>query len=277
MVALRSHTRLATVAAVAFASLLMLGTRPGYSQEKKPGPSPAAAPPAATPATTPPAGRPTTAAVTPASPATTPPAGQPAGQPTTPAAGAPVASTEAPAPGEAPPGIRLRKLEQRVQELKEQAWRIKARVGMLKEAVLGGGIGARASIKHESKMGGSFRMVKVLYALDGTQIYSKADDTGNLDEMKTFDVLSGPIAPGNHTLSVMIIYRGWGFGVFEYLKKYKFTVRSSHTFTVAEGKLTDITVVGYERGGATTPMEKRPAIDFKVNVVSEAPSPKAQP
>jgi hypothetical protein len=188
-----------------------------------------------------------------------------------------VASTDAAAtPEGAPPGIRLRKLEQRVQELKEQAWRIKARVGMLKEAVLGGGIGARASIKHENKMGGSFRMVKVLYALDGTQIYSKADDTGKLDEMKNFDVLSGPIAPGNHTLSVLIIYRGWGFGVFEYLKKYKFTVRSSHTFTVAEGKLTDITVVGYERGGATTPMEKRPAVDFKVNVVSEAPSPKAQ-
>ena len=259
MVALRSHTRLATVAAVAIASLMLLGARPSHSQEKPA--TPAAG--TATPAATPPA-----------------PAGTPAATPTTPAgspaAGTPVASTDAAAsPEGAPPGIRLRKLEQRVQELKEQAWRIKARVGMLKEAVLGGGIGARASIKHENKMGGSFRMVKVLYALDGTQIYSKADDTGKLDEMKTFDVLSGPIAPGNHTLSVLVIYRGWGFGVFEYLKKYKFTVRSSHTFTVAEGKLTDITVVGYERGGATTPMEKRPAVDFKVNVVSEAPSPKA--
>jgi len=163
-----------------------------------------------------------------------------------------------------------------VQELKEQAWRIKARIGMLKEAVLGGGIGARGSIRHENKMGGSFRLVKVLYALDGTQIFSKADDTGKLDEMKTFDVLEGPLAPGNHTLSVLLVYRGHGFGVFEYLQKYKFTVRSSHTFTVAEGRLTDITVVGYERGGATTPMEKRPAVDFKVNVVSEIPSLKAQ-
>jgi hypothetical protein len=258
MLALRSHTRLATVAAVAFASLMLLGARPSHSQEKP------AAPAATTPAP---------AAATPAAPGATMPANPAA----TPAAGTPVASTDpnAAAPGESPPGIRLRKLEQRVQELKEQAWRIKARVGMLKEAVLGGGIGARASIKHENKMGGSFRMVKVLYALDGTQIYSKADDSGKLDEMKSFDVLSGPIAPGNHTLSVLIIYRGWGFGVFEYLKKYKFTVRSSHTFTVAEGKLTDITVVGYERGGATTPMEKRPAVDFKVNVVSEATSPKA--
>jgi hypothetical protein len=284
MVSLRSHTRLATVAAVAFASLLTFGARPSHAQEKpakpaagtpKPATGAPGAPKPATGAPTPPA-----ATTPPAGAATTPPpgTGTPAATPgATPAApGTPVASTEATSSEAAPPGIRLRKLEQRVQELKEQAWRIKARVGMLKEAVLGGGIGARASIKHENKMGGSFRLVKVLYALDGTQIYSKADDTGKLDELKTFDVLSGPIAPGNHTLSVLIVYRGWGFGVFEYLKKYKFTVRSSHTFTVAEGKLTDITVVGYERGGATTPMEKRPAVDFKVNVVSEAPSPKAQ-
>ncbi len=193
---------------------------------------------------------------------------------------APVASTDAAAPPAGteavPPGIRLRKLEQRVQELKEQAWRIKARVGMLKEAVLGGGIGARAGIHHENKMGGSFRLVKVLYALDGTQIYSKTDDTGKLDETKSFEILSGPISPGNHTLSVLLIYRGHGFGVFEYLKKYKFTVRSSHTFTVAEGKMTDITVVGFEKGGATTPMEKRPAVDFKVSVQFEAPASKAK-
>jgi hypothetical protein len=195
-----------------------------------------------------------------------------------PPAGGGAAPAPAPTPAgteAAPPGLRLRKLEQKVQGLKEQAWRVKARVGMLKEAVLGGGVGARASIRHNNKMGGSFKMIKLLYALDGTQIYSKTDETGKLDDMKDIDILSGPIAPGNHTLSVLVIYRGNGFGVFEYLKKYKFTVRSSHTFSVAEGKLTQITVVGYERGGATTPMEKRPAIDFKVNIVTEAAPTKA--
>jgi hypothetical protein len=62
--------------------------------------------------------------------------------------------------------------------------------------------------------------------------------------------------------------------VFKYLTNYKFTVRSSHTFTVSEGKQTQVTVVGYERGGVTTPLEKRPAVDFKVNVVSEKPGGK---
>ncbi|MBI4508395.1 MAG: hypothetical protein HY698_02085 [Deltaproteobacteria bacterium] len=176
----------------------------------------------------------------------------------------------------APANIRLRRLEQRVQALKEQAWRVKARVGMLKEAVLGGGIGARATILHQNKMGGSFRLVKLVYALDGAQIFSRSDDSGKLNELKQLDILAGPIAPGNHTISVLMEYNGHGYGVFAYLKGYKFKVRSSHTFTVSEGKQTQITVVGYERGGVTTPLEKRPAVDFKVNVVVERLSSKGK-
>jgi hypothetical protein len=82
-------------------------------------------------------------------------------------------------------------------------------------------------------------------------------------------VLSGPITPGSHTLSVMAIYRGHGYGVFKYLRKYKFTVRSSHTFTVDEGRGVSIKVVGFEKGGSTTPLEQRPALDFQVSVTKE--------
>lgn len=202
---------------------------------------------------------------------------QPEGEEDTPA----LADEEAPAEGDAVPGpeasgdavatdvpvsLRLRQLEQRVQALKERAWRAKARVGMLKEAVLGGGVGARAGIRHINKMGNSYRLVKLVYALDGAQIFVRNDPSGALHSEKSFDVLSGPIAPGSHTISVLALYQGHGYGVFKYLKKYKFTVRSSHTFTASEGKGTDIKVVAFERGGVTTPLEKRPAFDFKVNV-----------
>ena len=81
-----------------------------------------------------------------------------------------------------------------------------------------------------NEMGGAFRLVKAVYALDGVQILSKADDSGRLSEMKDFDVYNGAIQPGSHTLTVQLVYQGNGFGVFSYLKGYKFTVRSSHTF-----------------------------------------------
>ncbi len=175
-----------------------------------------------------------------------------------------------PASGEdVPVNLRLRQLEQRVQALKERAWRAKARVEMLKEAVLGGGIGARAGIVHQQKMGNSYRLIQLVYALDGTTIFTRKDDTGAMHESKQFEVLSGPITPGSHTLSVMAIYRGHGYGVFKYLRKYKFTVRSSHTFTVDEGRGVSIKVVGFEKGGSTTPLEDRPALDFQVSVTKE--------
>jgi hypothetical protein len=190
-------------------------------------------------------------------PADDPAAGDPAAVPAI--GDAPAADEEE----EIPVNLRLRRLEQRVQALKERAWRAKARVGMLKEAVLGGGVGAQATIVHKDTMSSKFRLQKLVYALDGTQIFARSGD--DLYKTNSFDVLTGPIAPGSHTLSVLAVYRGHGYGVFKYLNKYKFTVRSSHTFTAAEGKLTRVEASAYERGGATTPMQDRPAIDFKVS------------
>jgi hypothetical protein len=246
----------AAIAAVAFSGN-------AFAQQPK---QPAAAAPAK-PAAPPKAGDP-------AKPA---PAGDPAAKPggDAPAERAPVGGdatkpAAAPASGEdVPVNLRLRQLEQRVQALKERAWRAKARVEMLKEAVLGGGIGARAGIVHQQKMGNSYRMIQLVYALDGTTIFTRKDDTGAMHETKQFEVLSGPVTPGSHTLSVLAVYRGHGYGVFKYLRKYKFTVRSSHTFTVDEGRGVSIKVVGFEKGGSTTPLEDRPALDFQVSVTKE--------
>jgi len=200
---------------------------------------------------------------------------QPAAAPTpTGAPPAPAETTAAPAAGAASADqgaytVRLRGLEKNVNELKEQIFRTKARLNLLKETVLGGVIGAsRAIIHHKNEMGSSFRLVKAAYALDGVQIYAKADDTGALAEMGDFDVYNGAIQPGSHTLSVALTYQGNGFGVFSYLKGYKFNVKSSHTFVAGDSKTTNITVVGYEKGNLTTQLADKPAVDFRVNVIS---------
>jgi hypothetical protein len=183
--------------------------------------------------------------------------------------------TEAAGPVPAAPGdgsasaVRLKALERSVSDLKEQVFRTRARLNLLKETVLGGVIGAsRCVIKHKNEMGATFRLIKVAYALDGVQIMNKVDDTGRLADMPEFDVYNGAIQPGNHTLSVQVVYQGSGFGVFSYLKGYKFKATSSNTFIAADGKATTVTVVGYEKGGLTTNMEDKPALDFRVNLVA---------
>jgi hypothetical protein len=202
--------------------------------------------------------------------------------PTGPATGSAAAPTPAPAPDntapadpnsvkpeDMPTAVRMRRIEQRTQALKERAWQLKARVQTLKEQMLGGGVGAQALISHENEMGSSFHLVKLTYTLDGTQIFARADDTGeNLFKTKSFDIFTGPISPGNHQLAMVATYKGHGYGVFEYLSKFTFTARNQSSFVSAEGKISRVECRGFEKGGASTPMEKRAAIDCKVTDVA---------
>src|SRR4051794_5919338 len=186
-------------------------------------------------------------------------------------------------PEDMPTAVRMRRLEQKTQALKERAWQLKARVQMLKEQMLGGGAGAQAVVAHASEMGASFRLIKLIYSLDGTQVFVRTDDTGeNLYKAKGFDVFAGPISPGNHNLSAVATYRGHGYGVFEYLSKYTFTAHGNQAFIAGEGKIAKVDCKGFEKGGPTTPLEKRAAIECKVTQVqpekpAESTAPKPGP
>jgi hypothetical protein len=159
--------------------------------------------------------------------------------------------------------VRLRDLEQRINELKEQIFRSKARLSLLAETVLEGVVGGgQAAIVHENRMSQSYKLVRVVYALDGAPIFAKADEEGSLGDQKEFEIYNGSIVPGEHTITVNLEYRGHGYGVFAYLKGYRFKVRSTYTFAVPEGRISTVHVVGYEKGGPTTPLEERPAVRY---------------
>jgi hypothetical protein len=167
--------------------------------------------------------------------------------------------------------VRLRDLEQRINELKEQIFRSKARLSLLAETVLSGTIaGAQATLVHENRMSTSYKLVKAVYALDGAPIFNKADENGELGERESFDVYNGAIVPGEHTLTVNLEYRGHGYGIFSYLQGYRFKVRSNYTFTAPEGRGVTIRVVGYEKGGPTAPLEERPAIRYIERVATRS-------
>lgn len=181
-------------------------------------------------------------------------------------------------PEDMPTAVRLRRLEQKTQALKERAWQLKARVQMLKEQTLGGGVGAQAMINHADQMGASFRLTKLIYSLDGTQVFARSDEPGeSMYKTKNFDIFAGPISPGNHNLQVVATYRGHGYGVFEYLSKFTFTARGTASFTTGEGKISKVDCKGFEKGGAATPMEKRPAIECKVTEVQPEKPADAKP
>jgi len=201
-------------------------------------------------------------------PAAPPPAAAPVAQaPSAPAApaGAKAASAEA-SKGKmdgATYAVRLRDLEARVDELKEQIRRSHTRLSLLSDTILSGGVGgARTSIRFQNDMSGAFRLTRALFVLDGAVQYNKQDDTGALAGQKEIPIFKGSITPGDHTLQVLLRLRGHGYGVFSYLRGYQFEVKQTHSFSVTEGKEVDLDVIAWEKGGVTTPLEQRPAVRY---------------
>ena len=167
--------------------------------------------------------------------------------------------------------VRLRDLEQRVEELKGQIRRSHTRLSLLSETILSGGVGgARAEITFSNDLSNVFRLTRALFVLDGAVQYNKQDDTGTLAAQKRIPVYAGSVPPGDHTLQVLLQLRGHGYGVFSYLRGYRFEVKSSHSFTVTEGKTVELEAVAWEKGGVTTPVEQRPAIRYVEKIRSGA-------
>jgi hypothetical protein len=199
-------------------------------------------------------------------------------------AGTPTAAAGAPAMDGPTYAVRLRDLEQRIDELKEQIRRSHTRLSLLSDTILsGGGAGSRAGIKFTNELSSAFRVTRALFVLDGAVQYNKTDQSGALADQAEIPIFSGSIPPGDHTVQVLLNLQGNGYGVFSYLRGYRFEVRSSHSFTSVEGKTINLQAVAYEKGGVTTPLEERPAIRYVEKVVSglvdtsTAPAPVAVP
>jgi hypothetical protein len=174
--------------------------------------------------------------------------------------------------------VRLRDLEQRVDELKEQIRRSHTRLSLLSDTILSGGVGgARAEISFKNDLTNAFHLTGATFVLDGAVQYNKQDDTGALAEQKQIPIFSGSIPPGDHTLQVVLKLRGHGYGVFSYLRGYKFNVPSTHSFTVTEGKSIKLEAIVWEKGDVTTPLEERPSIRWQQTVGSVGDEGRPEP
>ncbi len=172
--------------------------------------------------------------------------------------------------------VRLRDLEQRIDELKEQIRRSHTRLSLLSDTILSsGGAGSRANIKYNNELSGAFRITRLLVVLDGAVQYNKADQTGAIAEAGEIPIFNGSIPPGDHTVQVLVNLQGSGYGVFSYMRGYRLEVRSNHSFTALEGKTMTLQIVSFEKGGVTTPIEERPAVRFVEKVTQGIADPNA--
>lgn len=187
--------------------------------------------------------------------------------------GAPSTTT---APGAAAPpagmdgatyAVRLRDLESRVDELKNKIRNSHTRLALLSETVMsGGGAGSRAEVTLRNEMSNAFKLIRALVVMDGSVQYNRQDETGALADQKEIPIFNGSVPPGDHNVTISLTFQGNGYGVFSYLRAYKFEVKNSHAFTAVEGKTMALTITAFEKGGVTTPLDQRPSIEWTEKV-----------
>ena len=164
--------------------------------------------------------------------------------------------------------VKIKDIEEKVNELKEKIFRSKARLLALQEAVIGGvSTGSRAIVIHRNEMGATFRLKKMHYFIDGAPLRQEVDETGEaLSSKEEIELFSGNIIPGNHQITVNLIYQGHGYGVFSYLNGYTFRIKSSYTFRAEEGKESVLRIVAFEKGGPLVELKDRPSVRYDLQV-----------
>ena len=163
---------------------------------------------------------------------------------------------------------QLRELEEKVVTLKEKIFRSKTRLLLLKERILNDVIAeAKVVIQHVDDMGSSFKPVKVHYRLDGESLRMIDNTNGSLDTDEPVEIFTGNVGPGNHSLTVEMVYRGDSM-IFTYLRDYLFKLRASYTFYATKGKITTIQSIGFLKGDITYNLTDCPSIKFQVNQTS---------
>jgi hypothetical protein len=180
-------------------------------------------------------------------------------------------------PADAPPTApRPRTLEERVADLERKVSSTKARLADAPETGVAGVPGPIATVVvvHRNEMGPAFHLEALALEVDGARVFAQADAGRGLDHRGDLEIWRGRVPPGDHRLSVELVYRGEGYGATSYAERYRFQVRSSQAFGAVLGQESRIKVVGYEQGGLAAALKDRPAIRYDVEQRA-APAPSA--
>ena len=119
----------------------------------------------------------------------------------------------------------------------------------------------RQGIVFRNEFSDAFVVTRALFVLDGAVLADLRETPDKALPMEVRLTTATP-QPGDHTLQVLLQLRGHGYGVFAYLRGYRFEVKSSHPFTLDGRRPLRLEVVAWERGDTWTPLESRPAICY---------------
>ena len=158
---------------------------------------------------------------------------------------------------------QMRELEEKLQILKDQIFKSRARLKQLRDELYLSSVSVvNAAIFHTQNHGGTFRLLSLRYTLDGFEIFAELNEDKTLNDMENYIMYEGSLLPGDHLLVVDLYYQGRGYGVFSYLNDYTYHVKSRYSFMVDEGDTFNLYVTAVDEGAFLGSLKDRLKVKF---------------
>ncbi|MCC6157405.1 MAG: hypothetical protein IT350_05080 [Deltaproteobacteria bacterium] len=159
----------------------------------------------------------------------------------------------------------MKQFEERLEAVRDRVLKSKASLKQLLDQLRMGSVSLISfSILHTHEVGATFQLETMTYMLDGYEIYTAvSSDDNDLENLKAAPVYDGSLLPGEHLLTVDMVYRGKGYGLFSYLSQYLFKVKARYVFTVQEGDVVTLKVTSYDQGAFLTSLRDRLQVRFE--------------
>lgn len=120
-----------------------------------------------------------------------------------------------------------------------------------------------AVVQVHNEMGKRYRLSEAVVLLDGVEVaHVKASPGADLG--RDFPAFAGPVSPGQHAVSVTLIYDGRNPGLIKYFDNYHFRAESTGAFTVSadDRRPASIEVVARERKGLNVAFEQKVQLEL---------------
>lgn len=151
--------------------------------------------------------------------------------------------------------IKLENIRAQADEIQDAVRRSHQRLTALGAQAMTPGL-AKTTIDLSNDTSAAYKLVSARVVVDGQLQLDKKELTGTERQLPVF---TGATGTGEHVARVEVVLQGNGYGVFSYLRGFKITLSSSHTWTATTEPI-HVTATIYELNDVTVPFQQRPQV-----------------
>jgi len=151
--------------------------------------------------------------------------------------------------------IKLESIRAQADEIQDAVRRSHQRLSALGAQAMTPGL-AKTTIDLGNDTSAAFKLVSARVVVDGQLQLDKKELTGTERQLPVF---TGATGTGEHVARVEVVLQGNGYGVFSYLRGFRITLSSSHTWTATTEPI-HVTATIYELNDVTVPFQQRPQV-----------------